>query len=303
MTEKKKTKKAIATKSGYVAIIGKPNVGKSTLLNYLIGTKIAGVSNKPQTTRGVVRGILTTEQGQIMLLDTPGMYQARDLLGSWMVSEIEKTIKDADLIYWMVVPEAMTPMEKKILELLKKTDVPVFLLVNQVDKYAKPHILPVLSEYQEQYLFKEFIPISAKMGDQIDVLLDLTFQHLPEGPMLFPEDQISDQNERDIVSEIIREKLYHFTKDEIPYSTAVMIDEFKDREDGIAQIQATIVVEKDSQKAIVIGKAGEMAKKIGQTAREDMEKLLGRKVFLKLWVKTYPDWKSNKRVLRDLGYQ
>ena len=177
------------------------------------------------------------------------------------------------------------------------------MLVNQVDKYAKPHILPVLSEYQEQYLFKEFIPISAKMGDQIDVLLDLTFQHLPEGPMLFPEDQISDQNERDIVSEIIREKLYHFTKDEIPYSTAVMIDEFKDREDGIAQIQATIVVEKDSQKAIVIGKAGEMAKKIGQTAREDMEKLLGRKVFLKLWVKTYPDWKSNKRVLRDLGYQ
>ena len=296
-------KKDEKRKSGFVAIIGRPNVGKSTLLNRLVGEKLAGVSPKPQTTREVIRGILTRPQGQMIFLDTPGLHEPRDLLGNWMVQEVQKSLEGADLVYWMVLPEKTHPDEKKILEILRSVSIPVFLLVNQIDRFPKPQILPVLDQYHKAFSFRELIPISARTGEQVELLVEKTFEHLPEGEPLFPEDQISDQNERFLAGEIIREKLYHFTGEEIPYATALMIESFKEREDGLVDIHAVIVVEKDSQKAIVIGKGGEKAKQIGQAARLDLERFLGKKVFLKLWVKTLPHWKRDKAALRELGYQ
>jgi len=214
-------------------------------------------------------------------------------------------MESADLLYWLVLPGAIERVDEIILEKLKEREkqLPVFLVVNQVDRYPKPDILPVLEHYHKAYGFKDLIPLSAKTGDQVDLLLQKTYEHLPEGEYLFPEDQISDQSERDIASEIIREKLYHMTKQEIPYATAVAIEDFKEREDGIAEIHATIVVEKDSQKAIVIGKQGQKLKEIGQAARLELEKFLARKVFLKLWVKTLHLWKQDERSLRQLGYR
>ena len=292
-----------ATKSGFVAIIGRPNVGKSTLLNHLVGQKLAGVSPKPQTTREVIRGIVTRPEGQILFLDTPGLHDPRDLLGNWMVNEAEKSLEEADLVYWLVLPEEPHPYELRILEIVKKLKMPVFLLVNQIDRFPKDQMLPVLAYYQEAFNFKELIPISAKTGEQVDILIKATFENLPEGPMLFPEDQISDQNERFLAAEIIREKLYHYTAEEIPYATTVFIDEFKDRNERLADIQATIIVERESQKPIVIGKNGQMIKEIGQAARLDIEKLIGKKVFLQLWVKTLPHWKSDRNSLRNLGFK
>ncbi len=290
-------------KSGFVAIIGRPNVGKSTLLNRLVGEKLAGVSPKPQTTRAAVRGILTRKEGQIVFLDTPGLHDPRDLLGSWMVKEARKSLEDAALIYWMVLPESQHPYEKNILELLRTVKIPVFLLINQVDRFPKPQILPVIDEYHKAFSFREIIPVSAREGVQMELLIEKTFEHLPEGEALFREDQISDQNERFHVSEMIREKLFHFTAEEIPYATTVVLDDFKDRNETLTDIQATIVVEKDSQKAIVIGKNGEKIKQIGQAARQDIERFLGKKVFLKLWVKTRLHWKRDQNALRELGYQ
>lgn len=290
-------------KSGYVAIVGRPNVGKSTLMNYLIGEKIAGVSPKPQTTRGTIHGILTREQGQMMFLDTPGFHKPKDSLGDWMIHEVENALEHADLIYWLVLPCEVKPIEEKILSLIKTRDVPVILIVNQVDRYAKEQILPVLDYYQSAHSFAEMIPVSALTGLQVDILLEKTFEHLPEGQQLFPEDQLSDQTERYLVAELIREKLYHLTHEEVPYGTAVVIEDFNEREDGIIEIHAAFIVEKDSQKAIVIGKKGQMMKEIGSAARADLESFLGRKVFLKLWVKTMNHWKRDSKSLRQLGFQ
>jgi GTP-binding protein Era len=289
-------------KAGYVAIIGLPNVGKSTLLNRLVGEKLAGVSPKPQTTRDSIRGIFTDPAlGQIVFVDTPGIHSPRDLLGRWMAREVEKSLEGIDLVYWMVLPDDR-PCEEEILEKIKALGLPVFLLINQIDRYPKPFILPVIDRYHKAFAFREIIPISAKLGDQVDLLLEKTFEALPEGEPSFEQDQISDQNERFLVRELIREKLFHFTEEEIPYSTSVVIESFTDREDGIAEINATVVVEKDSQKAIVIGKRGEMMKRIGTAARLDIERLLGRKVFLKVWVRTMDRWKSDPSAMRGLGY-
>ncbi len=289
--------------SGFVVILGRPNVGKSTLLNNLVGEKLAGVSNKPQTTRHSIRGILSRPEGQIVFLDTPGLHDPKDLLGNWMVQEAHKALEGADLIYWLVLPDNPHPYEQKILELVRGLSIPVFLLVNQVDRFPKPQILPVLEHYHKAFAFRELIPISAKAGDQLDLLTSKTFEHLPEGPALFPEDQISDQNERFIAAEIIREKLFHFTEQEIPYSTVVIIEDFKERDERIIDITATIVVERDSQKAIVIGKKGQMLKEIGQAARLDLEQLVGRKVFLQVWVKVLSNWKKDENALRKLGFE
>jgi GTP-binding protein Era len=289
--------------SGFVVILGRPNVGKSTLLNLLVGEKIAGVSPKPQTTRQSVRGIVSRPAGQILYLDTPGLHDPRDPLGSWMMKEAQRAMDDADLIYWMVLPEKIHPYDETILEVVKKTDLPVILVVNQVDKYPKPEILPVLEHYHKVFPFKEMIPISAKKGDQVETLLAKTFDHLPEGEPFFPEDQISDQNERFIVSELIREKIYKMTTEEVPYATAVVIDVFKERNERLTDIEATVVVERDTQKAIMIGKKGQMMKDIGLAARLDIEKFLGKKVFLKLWVKTMEHWKRDESSLRKLGYE
>jgi GTP-binding protein Era len=303
--KKSSNKKAVSgpRRSGFVVILGRPNVGKSTLLNQLVGEKIAGVSPKPQTTRHSIRGIVSRPEGQILFLDTPGLHDARDPLGNWMMKQAQQSLEDADLIYWMVLPEAIHPYDEKILETLKSISKPIILLINQVDRYPKPHVLPVLDHYHKAFSFKEIIPISAREGIQTDVLLQKTFENLPEAQPYFPEDQISDQNERFIVSELIREKIFRFTSQEVPYATAVLIDSFKDRSERLIDIEATVIVERDSQKAILIGKKGEMMKEIGQAARADIERFLGKKVFLQLWVKTMEGWKEDKSSLRSLGYE
>lgn len=290
-------------KSGFAAIVGRPNVGKSTLLNRLAGEKLSAVSGKPQTTRHLIRGILTQPEGQIVFLDTPGLHRPVDLLGDWMVHEVEKSLPGADLVVWMVLPKTPAAEDEKILESLRALNKPVILAVNQTDRYPKPHILPVLDHYQKLFSFAEMIPISAATGDQTGILLRKIFEHLPEGPLLFPEDQISDQNERFIVREMISEKLFHFTGDEIPYCATVVIEDFKEKAENLVEIQATIIVEKDSQKAIVIGEKAQKVKQMGQAARLDIERFLGKKVFLQLWVKTIPRWKRDPASLKRLGYE
>ncbi|MFH0985571.1 MAG: GTPase Era [Candidatus Omnitrophota bacterium] len=294
-------------KVGHVAIIGRPNVGKSTLLNQLVGEKLAGTSAKPQTTRDVIRGILTIPDGstvqspyagQIIFLDTPGVHQPKDALGAGMVREVQQSLADAELLYWMVYPKAMGDTERIILKWIQEVSIPVFLLVNQIDRFPKDDLLLALDSYQKAFSFKEFIPISAKTGENVKTLIQQTLKYLPEGEFIYPEDQLSDQNVRFHVQEMIREKLYHFLGEELPYDGAVRIDEFK--EDGrITRIHATIVIERDSQKAIVIGKGGEKIKQIGMAARLDIERFLGKKVFLELWCKVIPGWKSNANFLRE----
>lgn len=295
------------TKVGHVAIIGRPNVGKSTLLNYLVGEKLAGTSAKPQTTRDVVRGILTVPdgsvvqspyRGQIIFLDTPGVHQPKDALGEGMVRDVHQSLSDADLLFWMVYPKAMGDTERAILKWVRDVSIPVFLLVNQIDHFPKDDLLLALDSYQKAFVFKEYIPISAKTGENVKTLVQQTLAYLPKGEFLYPEDQLSDQNVRFHVQEMIREKLYHFLGAELPYDGAVRIDDFKE-EEKITRIHATIVIERDSQKAIVIGRSGEKIKQIGMAARLDIERFLGKKVFLELWCKAIPGWKSNAHFLRE----
>ena len=294
-------------KSGFVSILGKPNVGKSTLINRLLGSKLAAVSKKPQTTRQVIRGIVTETRGQIVFLDTPGFHEPKDQLGRFMMREASKTFFDADLIYWLVEPEMPKDKDLVLLEQFKKQipqekSKPVFLLVNKIDSVSRLQILPVLDAYQSQFPFHEMIPISALNGDQVDVLLERTFSYLPEHEPYFPADLASDQTERFIASELIREKIFRNTGEDIPYPTVVQIDQFKD-EETIVRISAVVFTEKDSQKAILIGAKGEKMKQIGQAARKDLEIFFGKKVFLELWVKTLKNWKKDERSLRRLGFQ
>ena len=295
-------------KSGFVSILGKPNVGKSTLLNRLVGTKLAAVSKKPQTTRQVIHGILTEPRGQIIFLDTPGLHTPKDRLGQFMVREASKTFLDADIFYWLVdpVPPRMDDFEFLSRLNAKKpesgSEKAVFCLVNKVDSVPKPQLLPVIDEFQKKFKFQELIPISALQGDQIDLLLEKTFAALPEHEPYFPPDITSDQTEKFVATEMIREKIFRFTGEEIPYSTVVQIEEFKD-EETIIRIHAVIFTEKDSQKAILIGAKGQKMKQIGQAARQDLELFLGKKVFLELWVKTLKNWKKDEQSLRRLGYQ
>lgn len=300
-------------KSGFVSILGKPNVGKSTLLNRLIGSHLAAVSKKPQTTRQIIRGILTEPRGQVVFLDTPGLHEPKDILGRFMVREATKTFLDADLFYWMVDPALPRDQDFEFLNRLTKADAdgtvtasgrkkPVFCLVNKIDSVSKPEILPVLDQYQKNFPFRELIPISALKGDQIDLLLERTFTHLPEHEPYFPPDITSDQTERFLAAEMIREKIFKLTSEEIPYSTVVHIEEFKE-EESIVRIHAVIFTEKESQKAILIGAQGQKMKQIGSAARGDLELFLGKKVYLELWVKTLKNWKKDERHLRRLGFQ
>ena len=288
-------------KSGFVCILGKPNVGKSTLLNRLVGTHLAAVSKKPQTTRQVIRGILTEKRGQIIFLDTPGLHRPKDRLGRFMVREARKTFLDADLFYWLVDP---VPPQTEDFEFLKglQASKPVFCLVNKIDSVSKPELLPVLDAWQKQFQFRELIPISALNGDQTDLVLEKTFTYLPEHEPYFPPDIASDQTERFVANELIREKIFRFTGEEIPYSTTVQIEEFKE-EESIVRIRAVIFTEKDSQKAILIGTKGQKMKQIGQAAREDLEEFLRKKVYLELWVKTLKNWKKDEQQLKRLGFQ
>ncbi len=287
-------------KSGFISIIGRPNVGKSTLLNALLGEKIAIISDKPQTTRNKILGIVNTPAAQMVFMDTPGIHKPMHRMNEIMVKTALTTYNEVDVILLLVeATEAPGGGDRFIIETLSKVKTPVFLLINKVDLIKKEALLPLIQEYSKLYEFAEIIPISALKND-LAGLIEAILKRLPEGPQYFPDDQLTDQPERFIVSEIVREKIFELTKEEIPYSTAVMIEEMKEEPD-ITRIHAVILVERDSQKGILIGKGGGMLKQIGTLARQDAEKLLGTKIFLKLYVKVKKNWREDERMLRSIG--
>lgn len=294
-------------KSGFVAIIGRPNVGKSTLLNAIIGEKVAIVSKKPQTTRNKIRGIKNMENAQIIFLDTPGIHTAKGYLNKFMVKEALSTLEDVDCIVYMVEAIREVIEEDFIIENFKKVahdgQPPIILAINKTDMAEKNKLLPLIDRYSRLYAFKEVVPLSAAKGEGVDELLKLIMQLLPEGPKYFPEDILTDLPERFVAAEMIREKVFEFTKQEIPYSTAVVVDRFKENpQKKLVSISATINVERDSQKGIIIGKKGSMLKQIGSSARIDIERLLGTKVFLELFVKVVKDWTKSEKMLKEFGY-
>ncbi len=287
-------------KSGFISIIGRPNVGKSTLLNALLGEKIAIISDKPQTTRNRILGIVNQPGAQIVFMDTPGIHKPMHKMNEFMVNTALRTYNEVDVILMLV--EAMEQPgggDRFIIETLQKVKTPVFLIINKVDLVNKEALLPLMQECSKLYRFAEIIPISALQND-LGGLIEAITKRLPQGPQYFPDDQLTDQPERFIVSEIVREKIFELTKDEIPYSTAVVIEEMKEDPD-ITRIHAVIYVERDSQKGILIGKGGAMLKQIGTLARQDAEKLLGTKIFLKLYVKVKKGWREDVGMLKDIG--
>ena len=292
-------------KSGFVTIIGRPNVGKSTLMNHLIGQKIAITSNKPQTTRNRIQTVYTDmERGQIVFLDTPGIHKAKNKLGEYMVNTAEHTLNEVDVILWLVEPSNFIGAgEQHIIEQLKKTKTPVILVINKVDTVSRDKILEFIDTYRKVYDFAEIVPASALRAQKLDTVLDLIFKYLPYGPQFYDEVTITDQPERAIVAEIIREKALHALDDEIPHGIAVCIDRMKQRKgQNIMDIEATIVCERDSHKGIVIGKGGAMLKKIGSNARYEIERLLEEQVNLKLWVKVKKDWRDSDSMMKNFGY-
>lgn len=292
-------------KSGFVTIIGRPNVGKSTLMNHLIGQKIAITSNKPQTTRNRIQTVYTDmERGQIVFLDTPGIHKAKNKLGEYMVNTAEHTLNEVDVILWLVEPSNFIGAgEQHIIEQLKKTKTPVILVINKVDTVSRDKILEFIDTYRKVYDFAEIVPASALRAQNLDTVLDMIFKYLPYGPQFYDEDTITDQPERAIVTEIIREKALHALDDEIPHGIAVCIDRMKQRKgQNIMDIEATIVCERDSHKGIVIGKGGAMLKKIGSNARYEIERLLEEQVNLKLWVKVKKDWRDSDSMMKNFGY-
>ena len=292
-------------KSGFVAVIGRPNVGKSTLINSLIGQKIAIMSDKPQTTRTRIMCVLTQQDAQMVFLDTPGIHKPKHKLGEYMVRAAEGTLKEVDAIIFVVdATEKFGPGEQYILERLQATDRPVILAINKLDLLEdKEQLLPIITGYNGRYNFAATVPISAKEENNLDGLLAEIKKHLPKGPQYYPEDMVTDQPERLIVAELIREKALLQTREEIPHAIAVDIEEMKPRDNGDMYVRATIYVERDSQKGIVIGKRGALLKEIGAQARADIQMLLGCKVFLDLWVKVKKDWRNRDNILRDFGFQ
>ncbi len=290
-------------KFGFVSIIGRPNVGKSTLLNSLIGEFISIITPKPQTTRVNILGIKTTENYQVAFFDTPGMLErAKYELHRTMIEEVKKVIEESDVIVLMVepVPE-IGNIERNLIELIKKANKKSILVINKIDKVAKDKILPVIDIYARQNLFEEIIPISASKGDGVEIVEKAIVKCLPYGEKLYPDEQLSDKTERFFISELIREKIFNLYGEEIPYSTAVEIDEWNEEEDRV-YIKAIIYVERDSQKGIIIGKGGEKIKKVGMLARKDIEKRLNKKVYLDLWVKKKEGWRRDRNFLKRIGY-
>ena len=292
-------------KSGFVTLIGRPNVGKSTLMNRLIGQKIAITSNKPQTTRNRIQTVYTCDEGQIIFLDTPGIHKAKNKLGEYMVSVAERTLKEVDVILWLVEPSTFIGAgEQHIAEQLRSVKTPVFLVINKIDTVEKAEILKFIAAYKDIVDFAEIIPVSALKGENTDDLLQAMMKYLPTGPQYYDEDTITDQPERQIVAELIREKALRNLSDEIPHGIAVAIDRMHERPNGsIIDIDATIVCERNSHKGIIIGKQGAMLKKIGSQARADMEALLDCKVNLKLWVKVKKDWRDSDFLIKNFGYR
>ncbi|MBP5153585.1 MAG: GTPase Era [Lachnospiraceae bacterium] len=293
-----------AFRSGFAAIIGRPNVGKSTLMNHLIGQKIAITSEKPQTTRGRIRTVYTDERGQIVFLDTPGRHRGKNRLDDYMLRVGDAAIGEADLILWLIEPRGkMISGDEEIAAFLAKAPVPVFLIVNKTDAAAPEAVAATIEAYRGAASFAEVVPLSALRSRNTDTLLELIFRYLPEGPRYYDEETVTDQSVREIAAEIIREKALRNLSDEIPHGIAVVMDRVTEREDGLLEIDASIVCEKESHKGIIIGKGGAMLKRIGTQARLDIEKMAEQHVSLKLWVKVRKEWRDNDRMLRSFGYK
>ena len=289
-------------KSGFVTLIGRPNVGKSTLMNHLIGQKIAITSDKPQTTRNRIQTVYTDERGQIIFLDTPGIHKAKNKLGEYMVSVAEHTLKEVDVILWLVEPSTFIGAgERHIAEQLNKVKTPVMLVINKIDTVKKDEILTFIAAYKDICNFAEIIPVSALKEINIDDVKDCIFKYLPEGPQFYDEDTVTDQP-RQIAAELIREKALRMLDDEIPHGIAVVIDQMKERPNGLIDIDATIVCERESHKGIIIGKNGGKLKKIGTSARTEIQNLMDTQVNLKLWVKVRKEWRDSDLYMKNYGY-
>lgn len=289
-------------KSGFVSLIGRPNVGKSTLLNRLVGEKIAIISSKPQTTRNNVLGIMTNDEMQIVFTDTPGIHAPSTKLGEFMVKSAETAMRDVDAVLFLIEPvDSVGKIEEKIIADLKKSDCPVILVINKIDTVPREVLFSVITKYTNAFDFHAVVPISAKKDDGVDLLKKELFPLIPEGPMFYPEDMITDQPERQIVAEMIREKILRNLNKEVPHGIAIEIMKMKDK-GNVVEIIANIYCEKESHKGILIGKNGEMMKRIGKIAREDMERMLDKKVFLELWVKVKEDWRNRDSLIRNFGY-
>ncbi|MBC8078751.1 MAG: GTPase Era [Gorillibacterium sp.] len=290
-------------KSGFVAIVGRPNVGKSTLMNKVIGQKIAIMSDKPQTTRNKIHGVYTKEDLQIVFLDTPGIHKPQSKLGDYMMKVAEGTLKEVDAVLFLVnVDEELGGGDRFIIERLKDVTTPVILVLNKIDKITPDALFPIITAYKDLYHFAEIVPVSALRGNNVDTLLTQVEKFLPEGPQYYPADQVTDHPEQFVCAELIREKLLMLTREEIPHSIAVAIEDMMVESSGMVRIRAVIYVERDSQKGIIIGKKGALLKEVGQLARKDIETLLGSKTFLEIWVKVKKDWRNQERVLNDLGF-
>lgn len=291
-----------AYKSGFVTLIGRPNVGKSTLMNRLIGQKIAITSDKPQTTRNRIQTVYTSDEGQIVFVDTPGIHKAKNKLGDYMVNVAERTLSEVDVILWLVEPSNFIGAgERHIMEQLQKTRTPVILVINKADTVKREEILPYIDNYRKQMDFQEIVPVSALKGDNTDTLVSCIMKYLPYGPAFYDEDTVTDQPMRQIVAELIREKALRLLEEEIPHGIAVSIEKLQYRKD-LCDIEATIVCERDSHKGIIIGKGGSMLKRIGSAARPDIEDLLEQHVNLQLWVKVKKDWRDSDYLLKNFGY-
>lgn len=291
-------------KSGFITIVGRPNAGKSTLINQVLKQKIAIISDKPQTTRNRIQAVYTTDEAQMIFIDTPGIHKPQHKLGEFMNKVATGTLNQVDIILFMVSGnESHGTGNQYIIDLLKTTNTPVILLINKIDLLEKAEVIKLMDEYRQIYDFAEIIPISALTGDGVDRLIKVLTDYLPEGPQYYPEGMITDHPERFVISELIREKVLYNTREEVPHSVAVIVDQIEKREDShIIDVLATIVVERDSQKRILIGKGGQMLKTIGSMARQDIQNLLGSKVYLELWVKVVKDWRNKRSTLVDYGY-
>ena len=289
---------------GYIAIIGRPNAGKSTLLNRLVGEKLAITSPKPQTTRHRLLGVLHLAGAQLLFVDTPGVLEPKDPLNATLVQAAMASLVQANLVVWLVEPRPLNSQDKLLLPHLQALDIPLIIAINKIDLLAKPQLLPLMASYHNLFPDAPVVPLSALLGDGLPALVAEIVQRLPVSPPYFPEEQLTDQTERFLVAEIIRERLFHHTGEEIPYAVAVAVEEFDEkRRPELVSIRAVIYVEKTSQKGIVIGKGGRLLKQVGQEAREEAERLLQAKVFLDLWVKVWKNWRRDPRALREFGYQ
>lgn len=291
-------------RSGFVAIVGRPNVGKSTLMNAIIGQKIAIMSDKPQTTRNKIHGVYTTDDTQIVFLDTPGIHKPNSKLGDYMMKAADTALGEVDAVLFLAdVSEGLGGGDRFIMERLKSVKTPVFLVLNKIDQVHPEELLPIIAQYKDFLDFAEIVPISALQGNNVETLLAQITKYLPEGPQYYPADQVTDHPEQFVCAEMIREKILQLTREEIPHSIAVAIEDMRVQENGVVYIGAVIFVERDSQKGIVIGKHGSMLKEVGKLARRDIETLLGSKTFLELWVKVKKDWRNQERILKDLGFR